>query len=99
VAELERSPRRSAFPNERRSTLTRDLVDGSGRTRPVQVPVFMPANTAKGEKPEPPYTKSLGRANELGTLFCTIAGFMNLICIIDAAWRRRAVAAGRGGAA
>lgn len=34
----------------------------------------------------PPYTRSLGRVNELGTLFATVAGMMNLICIIDAAF-------------
>ncbi|MBC7834967.1 MAG: hypothetical protein H7Y88_07685 [Phycisphaerales bacterium] len=33
----------------------------------------------------PPNTKSLGRVNELGTLFSTVAGMMNLLCIIDAA--------------
>jgi hypothetical protein len=32
----------------------------------------------------PPNSKSLGRMNELGTLFCTIAGMLNLIVIIDA---------------
>jgi hypothetical protein len=33
---------------------------------------------------EPPYERSLGRVHELGTLFATIAGMMNLICILDA---------------
>lgn len=37
----------------------------------------------------PPYIKGVGRMNELGTLFTTISGFMNLICIIDAAFNRR----------
>jgi hypothetical protein len=32
----------------------------------------------------PPNSKSLGRMNELGTLFATIAGMLNLIVIIDA---------------
>ncbi len=32
----------------------------------------------------PPNSKSLGRMNELGTLFCTVAGMLNLIVIIDA---------------
>lgn len=45
----------------------------------------------------PPYVRGVGRMNELGTLFITIAGFMNLICIIDAAFsRRRDVANARG---
>jgi hypothetical protein len=40
----------------------------------------------------PPNSKSLGRMNELGTLFSTIAGMLNLIVIIDASMhgRRRA---------
>jgi hypothetical protein len=37
---------------------------------------------ANGEPP--PNSKSLGRMNELGTLFCTIAGMLNLVVIIDA---------------
>ncbi|MBK7406532.1 MAG: hypothetical protein IPJ41_18535 [Phycisphaerales bacterium] len=34
----------------------------------------------------PPMTKSLGKMNEIGTLYCTMAGFLNLIVIIDAAF-------------
>jgi hypothetical protein len=34
-------------------------------------------------------TRSLGRMNELGTLFTTIAGMLNLIVIIDAAFHTR----------
>ena len=34
----------------------------------------------------PPLTKSLGKMNEIGTLYCTMAGFLNLIVIIDAAF-------------
>jgi hypothetical protein len=37
----------------------------------------------------PPNIKSLGRMNELGTLFATIAGMLNLIAIIDAALHAR----------
>ncbi|HMN39852.1 MAG TPA: hypothetical protein PKE29_03340 [Phycisphaerales bacterium] len=37
----------------------------------------------------PPYVKSLSRTNELGTLFTTIAGFMNVIVFIDAAFTHR----------
>jgi Family of unknown function (DUF6677) len=32
----------------------------------------------------PPNSKSLGRMNELGTLYCTIAGMLNLMVVIDA---------------
>lgn len=38
----------------------------------------------------PPNIKSLGKVNELGTLFSTIAGMLNLIVIIDAAFTSRA---------
>lgn len=39
-----------------------------------------------GPGQSPPYNKPLGRVAELGTLFCTIAGMLNLIVILDAAW-------------
>lgn len=42
-----------------------------------------PLTAAPGQLP--PSSKSLGRMNELGTLFATIAGMLNLIVIIDAA--------------
>ena len=38
---------------------------------------------------KPPNTKSISRINELGTLFSTIAGMLNLIVIIDAAFPSR----------
>lgn len=43
-----------------------------------------------GQLPEPgtvanlPATRSIGKVNEIGTLFATIAGMMNLIVILDA---------------
>jgi hypothetical protein len=37
----------------------------------------------------PPSSTSLGRMNELGTLFSTIAGMLNLLVIIDAAMHGR----------
>ncbi|MGP1273611.1 MAG: DUF6677 family protein [Phycisphaerales bacterium] len=43
--------------------------------------------------PRPALSKSLGRINEVGSLACALAGLMNLIAIIDAAFpplRRRA---------
>ncbi|MBX3358586.1 MAG: hypothetical protein KF745_09160 [Phycisphaeraceae bacterium] len=45
----------------------------------------------------PPYIKSLGRINEIGTLYATIAGMMNLICIIDAVYHRSRRAGAGGG--
>lgn len=37
----------------------------------------------------PPKSRSLGRMNELGVLFVTIAGMLNFIVILDAAFYRR----------
>jgi len=54
---------------------TRDPVSGRA----------MPAGPGQG----PPYMRPLGRVAELGTLFATIAGMMNLIVIFDAAWHAR----------
>ncbi len=44
----------------------------------------------------PPNAKGLGRMNELGTLFTTLAGFLNLICVLDALWHHRAERRGPG---
>lgn len=52
------------------------------------------AGTGPGLRP--PNSKSLGRMNELGTLFATIAGMLNLIAIIDAFHHARPLHA-RGG--
>lgn len=38
----------------------------------------------------PSYVKAVPRSNELGTLFTTIAGFLNVIVVIDAAFGARA---------
>lgn len=35
----------------------------------------------------PRYTKSLGKINEIGALYCALAGLLNLIAMIDAGWR------------
>jgi len=39
----------------------------------------------------PPNSKSLAKMNEIGTLYATIAGMLNLIAILDAAFHRRVV--------
>ncbi|MBX3409622.1 MAG: hypothetical protein KF859_07020 [Phycisphaeraceae bacterium] len=43
----------------------------------------------------PPNQKSIGKVNELGTLYATLAGMLNLIVVIDAGFpsRRKAAAA------
>ncbi|MFM9995953.1 MAG: DUF6677 family protein [Phycisphaerales bacterium] len=70
-----------------RSALPTEARDPSG----------LPAVNAPGARP--PNSKSLGRMNELGTLFATIAGMLNLIVIIDAFYHARAVAPRPGAAA
>jgi Family of unknown function (DUF6677) len=40
---------------------------------------------APGPGDNPAYEPSLSRVNELGTLFVTLAGMLNLMCIIDVA--------------
>jgi hypothetical protein len=46
-----------------------------------------PKEAAAGQSP--PSAKSLGRMNELGTLFSTIAGMLNLLVVVDAAMHGR----------
>ncbi len=53
----------------------------------IRNPDGTPGVAAPGQNP--PNTKSLGRMNELGTLFSTIAGMLNLIVVIDAAVHRK----------
>lgn len=79
--------RRSPGPGE-----TIEVVAYDDPTTPAReshpVRVLVEAGPGQG----PPSSKSLGRMNELGTLFVTIAGMLNLIAFIDAAMhtRRRA---------
>lgn len=94
---------RSGYPDEIR--VTRD--PGSGA--PLDTPQWLVNGTGS-----PPSTKSVAKVNEVGTLYAALAGFMNFIAIIDAAFpggRRRkahklaeaadaaAIAAVTGGAA
>lgn len=80
---------RSAKPGEFRNPITRTPVpisiDTSGRTS-ADIRDASGALVRTVSPAYPPNVKSLGRMNELGTLFTTIAGFMNLIAIIDALW-------------
>jgi hypothetical protein len=71
-------------------TANPEIRDASGKlVSPGEVrdPSGRPAAAPPGTPP--PNSKSLGRMNELGTLFATIAGMLNLIAIIDAAFRPR----------
>jgi hypothetical protein len=103
--DLDRAVRRSARVNETRIIKERDIEvsEKKGNQAPgappkpktyakVRLPTFRPAQPGES----PPNVTSVGRVNELGTLFCTVAGFMNLICILDAGQLRRRE---RGGAA
>ncbi|CAG0964666.1 hypothetical protein PHYC_00918 [Phycisphaerales bacterium] len=69
--------------------LPRSAFPGEGRDPATGVPV--PGT--------PPNRKSIGKMNEIGTLFATIAGMMNLIAAIDAGFpvsRRREETRGAG---
>lgn len=77
---------RSARPDEARDPQT-------GAPLPIYMDKNVPtARTASGQiisPAYPPYVKSLGRTGELGTLFITIAGFMNVIVVVDASFNVR----------
>lgn len=82
--------RRSARPSEVRVVGQKELLDARTNTRRVvSIPYFKLANPSLPNQ-FPPNLRGLGRANELGTLFCAVAGFMNLIAVIDASYHRRA---------
>jgi hypothetical protein len=40
----------------------------------------------------PPYEVSIGRVNELGTLYCAMAGLLNLLAIVDVIYRPKPLA-------
>lgn len=68
---------RSANPDEVRRV---EPVSVAGRM--VDVPILDVPLNAPNEGP--PNIKSLSKVNELGTLFATIAGMLNVIVIVDA---------------
>jgi hypothetical protein len=66
---------------------TRFKVSDQGRLRTARPDESRDARgnaVHAGPGQRPPNSKSLGRMNELGTLFATLAGMLNLIAIIDA---------------
>jgi TM2 domain-containing membrane protein YozV len=79
---------RPANPDEARDPETGNAVRISGAD------TDHPTATTRSGRPidpaYPPYVRSLSRMNEMGTLFTTIAGFLNVICMIDAAFNHRA---------
>jgi len=58
-----------------------------------------PATAGEGweETTPPSRVRSIAHANEMGMLFATIAGMLNLIAVIDAFWCAPAESAGRRG--
>lgn len=92
VEDLDRFPKRNPNPDETIRVETMSLPvrgnqnpSATAATVSVRVPLLVPAPPGQA----PPLTTSLGRVNELGTLYSTIAGMLNLIVIIDAAYRGR----------
>lgn len=71
---------RSALPGE-----TRDPVASFFTLAP---PMATAPDASTGRVASPPNIKSIGHMNELGMLFCGVAGMMNLIVMIDAAFPR-----------
>jgi TM2 domain-containing membrane protein YozV len=65
---------RSGNPGERR-----EVRDAGAQ----KIPIWVPDPGAR-----PPNTKSVAHLNEIGTLFATIAGMLNLIAILDALFHR-----------
>jgi hypothetical protein len=78
--ELARMGKRSAYPNEQR--VMENVTTNQGV---VRIPVFVETPGIS----KPPNRTSVGKVNELGTLFATIAGMLNLIAIIDAGFPGR----------
>jgi hypothetical protein len=90
------SGKRAAAPNEIRDPRTGQPIfvrDAEGNPITFTDPATG-QNRMSTMADRPPYVQSVGRPAELGTLFSTIAGMMNLICIIDAGMRRRPAAGG-----
>lgn len=54
--------------------------------RGTQVFRRSPLPAERPTDPQPASTKSLGRVNEVGSLFTALGGMMNMIVIIDALW-------------
>ena len=84
---IDRGHLRSARPNEYRDPATgqpKDIVTDAGGQTHVDLGggrIISPAY--------PPKVRSVGKIHDVGTLFGAIAGMMNLICLIDAAFRRK----------
>jgi len=82
---------------------TRQVADPANPHRAVTQEFRRSARPGEGRDPatgravpggNPPNAKSLGRMNEIGTLYGAVAGMLNLIAILDALFHNRPVGAG-----
>jgi hypothetical protein len=86
---------RSATPHEFRNPDTGapvkiEIDPATGRPTAAYSPGLNPTAKTVVSPAYPPKVRSLGRLSELGTLFIAIAGMLNLVCIIDAAFKHSA---------
>ncbi|HLO42329.1 MAG TPA: DUF6677 family protein [Phycisphaerales bacterium] len=70
-----------------RTALPGEIRDPGAAFFELKPPQRSPMQDGKPTQP-PPNMKSLAKVNELGTLFCAVAGMMNLIVAIDAMFPR-----------
>lgn len=76
------------IPAMPRSALPGEVRDPGASLFSVEPPRPAMPDAATGQVPLPPNIKSIAHMNELGMLFCGVAGMMNLIVMIDAAFPR-----------
>jgi hypothetical protein len=84
--------RRSAMPYEIRDPRTGKPIQVRDRDTgaPINFTDPLTGQTRLATPADrPPSVQALGRVREIGTLLCTLAGMLNLIAIVDAAWSRR----------
>ncbi len=70
---------RSGYPNETRQVI-KDPTTGQS------IAIWEPRLDSD---PGPPNTKSIGKVNEIGTLYAAMAGLLNFIAVLDALFPRR----------
>lgn len=61
-------------------------ADAFHQSMKVADPTAKGGRRAPNPDEHPRYERSLGRLNEIGALYATLAGLLNLIAIIDAGW-------------
>ncbi len=71
-----------------RSAMPGEIRDPDAGFFELKLPIPAKPDPVTGKYPPPPNIKSLAKVNELGTLFSAVAGMMNIIVLIDAAFPR-----------